>query len=66
MNSSSFDSTADERLVPLVPERRSGRGRTFTATLIAAAVLALGGAGYAAAQMPSGSAAGFGTGSHCH
>lgn len=66
MYSSSTDSTADELLVPPVPARRPRRGRTFTATLLATAVLALAGAGYAAAQIPAGSSAGFGTGSHCH
>jgi hypothetical protein len=50
------------------PARRPRRRRVFAATLIVTAVLGLGGAGFAGAQMPGGSAAAAGAGAyaHCH
>jgi len=49
------------------PAPRPARRKSFLAALIAAAILALGGAGYAGAQMPGGSGSpGAGFSSHCH
>jgi hypothetical protein len=66
MNSSSIDPTAEDLAAASISLRPSRRARAVAAALLSAAVLALAGAGYAAAQIPGGSAAGFGTGGHCH